>query len=58
MRDMRKKWKKPVSLLLCLFLICTNLTVGEVFQVHAEGRTDAAPYEGVYVIDDAHTAYT
>lgn len=55
---MRKKWKKPVSLLLCLFLTCTNLTVGEVSQVHAEGRTDAAPYEGVYVIDDAHTADT
>ncbi len=62
---MKRKCKKQISILLCLFLTCTNLFVGNVNMVYAQGEGEdtaasqaAAPYDEVYVIDDANTKET
>ena len=59
---MKRKWKKQISILLCLFLICTNLFVGNVTTVYAQEKGEdataspaAAPYDKVYVFDDMNT---
>lgn len=52
---MKKKWKKQISILLCLFLVCTNLYVGNVTRVYAQNEQ---PYDEVYHFDDYNTADT
>lgn len=39
------KWKKPISIMLCLFLLCMDIYVGNGLQVQAQSSTDAAGRE-------------
>lgn len=52
---MKEKWKKQISILLCLFLVCMNLYVGNVTRVYAQNEQ---PYDEVYHFDDYNTADT
>ena len=62
---MNKKFRKQICILLCLFLTCMDLYVGNGSQVYAQGQGEAAkgessdaspfaPYDQVYVFDDTN----